>query len=333
MGALNYLTLGTKRPLRVAAYCRISTEEENEEEGSYAAQRLFFQNAISDHPDWENAGVFGDYARTGTTIRGRKDFQRMLKKAEEGKIDYILTKSISRFSRSATDTMLSLRKLTQLGVGVYFLEQGIDTLGGYGELILAALSSIAEMESESISENTKQSLDAMNAKGTPLRKTRCGYRRNGLDWVIDPEEAIRVKLGFLMAANGFTFKQIAGRLNELDGVDEYSRGWDTAKIKNMLMSETYTGDILTNQWTMVSGEDGKRIVRNDGIDDKYMIEYHHDPLVGRELWERINQMVENKELAGQKNFRGIEQVQRLAGRDHLLDPVREYLPMGGTRCQ
>ena len=326
MGALNYLELGTKRPLRVAAYCRISKEEEEAEGGSYANQKQYMLDAINDHPGWELAGIFGDYATTGTKISGRYDFQRMIQKAEAGRIDYIITKSISRFSRSATHTLAVLRKLTALGVGVYFLEQDLDSLNVYGELIIAALSSIAEMESESISQNVTTVFNAMNQKGTPLRRTSYGFKRDGLNWVVVPKEAIRVKLAFLMAANGFSFAEIAKRLNQLEAIDQSGREWNGKMVKRTLMSETYIGDILTNKNCMIQGEDGRKQVRNTGIDDQYYIKNHHNPIVGKPLYKRIREMAENEKLAGQRYYNGMGNVGNVAKCDHLLDGVKKYMP-------
>ena len=323
MGTLNYLELGTKRPLRVAAYCRISKEEA--ETGSYANQRQYMLDAINDHSGWELAGIFGDYAVTGTKISGRYDFQKMILKAEAGQIDYIITKSISRFSRSATHTLSVLRKLTALGTGVYFLEQELDSLNGYHELILAALSSIAEMESESISQNVTTVFNAMNQKGTPLRKTSYGFRRDGVNWVVVPKEAIRVKLAFLMAANGFSFAEIAKRLNQLEKADQSGREWNGKTVKRVLTSETYIGDILTNKFCTIQDEDGRKEVRNTGIDDQYYIKHHHEAIVGKALYNKIREMAENGKLAGQRHFEGMGNAGNVAQNDHLLDSVRKYM--------
>jgi len=324
MGALNHLELGERRPLRVAAYCRISKEEEGE--GSYENQRQFFLNAINDHPGWKLAGVFGDYAVSGTGVRGRTSFMRLMRKAEAGQVDYIITKSISRFSRSAADSLHYLRRLARLGVGVYFMTEGIDSRTDYGEMVLSALSSIAEMESESISENVSSVFKHMNAQGTPLRKARYGFVRSGRNWVIEPKQALRIKLAFLMAANGFNFTEIATRLNQFEYIDRSGREWNGKMVKAALVSETYIGDILTNVWRMTEDEDGRKEVKNDGVDDQYYIENHHDPIVGKTLFREIREMALNGELAGQENFKSVEEVSKVAARDRTLDEVRKYLP-------
>lgn len=324
MGTLDYLTLGNKIPLRVAAYCRISFDEA--QNGSFDTQRNFFKNAINEHPGWQSSGVFSDFARTGTQIRGRTDFQRMIRHAEEGYIDYIITKSISRFSRSASDTLKTLQKLDQLNVGVYFMEQGLDTASKMGVLVLSALSSIAEMESASISDNVLMTFNSMNEKGTPLRRCSYGYRREGTEWVIEPCKAIRIKLAYLMAANGFTFTEIANRLNDFEQIDRSGRKWTVNTVKYALLSETYKGDILTNKHTNIRVKDGRKEVKNNRIVDQFYIDQHHDAIVGKPLWTAVTDMLKAKELAGQAHFHGTDHARVLARRDHLLDDVRKYMP-------
>ena len=250
-----------------------------------------------------------------------------MQRAEDGCIDYILAKSISRFSRSTADTLYCLRKLTSLGVGVYFMEQGFDTMGGYGELIVTLLATIAEMESNSIVDNMKATFKGMNERGTPLRSARYGYSRKGKEWVVNPAQAIRVKLAFLMAANGYSFSEIADRLNQFERVNKTNKVWNYQSVKSLLLSEVYIGDILTNKTTTIHVEGvGRKQVLNNNLEDQYYIDNHHDPLVGRALWKKIGQMIRDQQLAGQKYFDGIEGVQKLALKDSMLDEVRIYLP-------
>lgn len=326
MGILKSLNLGNKPRLRVAAYCRISFDEE-QEDGSYENQVEFFTREIREHDNWVVAGIYGDYARTGRQIKGRSGFKKLMKRAEDGYVDYILAKSISRFSRSATDTLDALRKLSRMGVGVYFLEQGLDTLSGYGDIILAALATIAEMESTSISDNVKTVFNGMNEKGTPIQRAAYGYRRQDKEWVIMEKEAFRVKLAYLMVASGYCFAEIARRLNQFEMVDGSGRTWDSHMVKRTILSEAYIGDVLTNK-TAVRHEEGvgRKQVPNVMMEDQYYIDNHHDALVSRQLWEKITRMSNNKELAGQESFDGVDEVLVLAKKDHLLDDVRKYVP-------
>ena len=329
MISLSALQLGTKRPLRIAAYVRVSTTLEIQE-GSYESQMDFFEREIKNHSDWESAGIYGDRL-TGTDTHRRTGFRKMMDAAKNGKIDYIITKSISRLSRNVHDTMEAIHELNTMNIGVYFLEEGLDTLGSDNELILTALATVADMESESISENIRMSNAALNARGTPSRKSSYGYHREGRNWEIDIRQSIRVKLGFLMAANGYGFNEIAARLDQLEEEDQSGRKWRSSTVKYMLKSEAYIGDVLTNKTRMVKDETGKHQAVNDGQDKQYYIESHHEPMVGRALWEKINEMMDKQELGGQKYFHGVDEIGALAEADPLLDGVREYLPRGKSR--
>ena len=337
MAGLKGLKLGTKTPLRIAAYCRVSTEMSSQEE-SFEAQRNFFLNEVTKNRDWILAGIYADNARTATMIRGRTDFQRMMRHAEAHQFDYIITKSISRFSRNTSDTMRSISRLNALGIGVYFMEQGFDTMKNESGMVLSVLASIAEMESKSISQNVKITLDRKNSQGTPTRKCCYGYEKSGAEWAVNRKQAIRVKLGYLMAAHGYCFTEIAERLNRFEAIDKTGRNWDCTTVREMLKNEAYAGDILTNKTTVRHDDEGKRQVANDAIVDQYYIDCHHDPIVGRPIWQQVSGMAKAKELAGQANFRKtygterwkcmekIEELKLEARRDRLLSDVKKYLP-------
>ena len=332
MISLQTLSLGTKRPLHVAAYCRVSTSGIQDE--SFESQRDYFLREITAHDGWELAGIFGDYSRTGSSIRGRADFQRMMRCAENHQIDYILTKSISRFSRNARDVLKTIQTLKSLNVGIYFLEESLDTTVANGEILTATLAAIAEMESDGISENVKLVQEAYNLRGTPIRRCSYGYFKQGLTWIIEPAKALRVKLGYLMAANGYSFTEILQRLNQFEEIDKSGRVWRGHMVKYMLRSETYIGDILTNKKTTIRDENGKRQVHNKGIADQHYIDEHHEAMIGRELWNQIQRLLDSEELAGQKNFKGAESIasaRMCAQADPHLDSVRKYLPLSPGR--
>ncbi len=330
MGVLSTLTLGTRKPLRVAAYCRVSTEEEMQNE-SYESQRAFFTKEIREHPDWVLTSIYGDRAKSGTSVERRLGFKRMLKHAESGSVDYIITKSITRFSRSTTDIILTLRKLRSLGVGVYFMEQAIDTLSDVGQIVIDTMATISEMESVSISQNIKQIMDDMNEKGSPVRRSPYGYKKEGLDWVIIPKDALRIKLAFLMAAEGYSFAEIAARLNQFENRDRTGREWDGSMVRYALTNEAYVGDVLTNKTVKIWDGADKKSVVNNGLADQFYIKNHHEPIVGRQLYDRMQELVEAGSLAGQRNFQGgftkeLQELKILAKRDHFLDSVRRYPP-------
>lgn len=328
MGTLSALELGTKRPLRVAAYCRVSTAEEIQQ-NSYENQREFFLKEIHEHPDWILVSIYGDNACSGTSVERRTGFQRMISHAEKGTIDYIITKSMSRFSRSTTDTIRTLQKLTALGVGVYFLEESIDSLSDTGHIIIDTIATVAEMESVRISENVKVSLDSSNQQGRPLRKAAYGYKKNGREWEVNEPESIRVKLAFLMVSEGYTLTETAKWLNQFEEKDSTGKIWDYKMIRNLLKNEAYIGDVLTNKTLVVWDGKQKKIVKNDGLADQYYVKNHHDPVVSLAVFEKVNELVDGKELAGQRNFKGFRSLQELsmlAKKDKNFNGVRKYLP-------
>ena len=325
--SLHFLQLGNKTPLRVAAYTRISTEEERKDRGSFQTQKIFFENLIQSRPGWELAGIYGDYAKTGTQISGRHAFQQMLQDAAQRKMDYIITKSVSRFARNTADCLDSIRKLSACGIGVYFMEQGFDTGHAYGELILTVLASIAEMESESIRTNLLQTHRSMNARGTPVLPARYGYRREGLAWRIVPGEATRIRLAFLLAANSYGLTAIAGRLNELEQEEKTDKHWSATSVRTLLSNEIYAGDILTNKHCKVWNDKGKKTVRNTGFTDQFYIYDHHPAIITREMFQLISSLLKEKMLFGQRNYNAeeIRKVKRKAAGDLLLAEAHHLL--------
>ena len=289
--AFHFIYLNAKQPVRVAAYIRISSEEELKETGSFRTQQQFFKNSIKARKDWQLAGIYGDYAKSGTQIYGRQSFQQMLQDAALGKLDYILTKSVSRFARNTADCLESIRRLSALGVGIYFLEQGFDTSNSYGELILTVLASIAEMEAESNRENQLLIHRTMNAKGTPVIAARYGYRRNKLQWFIQPQEAERVKLAFAAAAKSETITTIVQQLNCIEKKEETGKHWSSASVKRMLTNEIYVGDLLTNKYCTLHTAERKKTVRNKGLADQFYIHDHHEPIVNRKLFETVGRLL------------------------------------------
>ena len=182
---------GTTRKKRVAAYARVSTEQD-EQQSSYETQVNFYTNYIQSNPDWEFAGIYSDEGISGTNIKHRDGFNRMIKDALSGKIDLILTKSISRFARNTVDSLVTIRKLKEKGIEVYFEKENIYTLDSKGELMLTIMSSIAQEESRSISENVTWGKRKSMADGKVYvaRKGFLGYKldENG-NTVIDEAEA------------------------------------------------------------------------------------------------------------------------------------------------
>mgnify|MGYP003301397358 CR=1 FL=1 len=177
-----------KRKLQVAAYCRVSTEEE-EQQSSYEAQCSYYTDKIMTNPEWTMAGIFADEGITGTSTKKRDDFNRMIRKCKKGKINLILTKSISRFARNTVTLLETVRELKNMGVDVFFEEQNIHSLSADGELMLTILASYAQEESLSASENQKWRIRRNFENGMPWNGTMLGYRYEDGTLVVEPTEA------------------------------------------------------------------------------------------------------------------------------------------------
>ena len=186
---------------RVCAYCRVSTDS-REQQNSFIAQTAYYEELISKRSDWQYVGVYADEARSGTKLQKRDDFLRMIKDCEAGKIDMIITKSVTRFARNTVDSIKAIRKLKLLGIAVYFEKENINTLFESSEMLLTILSSLAQGEAESISTNNKWAAikrfqDGSFKIGTPT----LGYIKDGGGLVIDEQEAETVAI-FKQYLNG-----------------------------------------------------------------------------------------------------------------------------------
>ena len=233
--------------IRVAAYCRVSTGDESQQT-SYTTQKAFYTNLITNKPGWRFAGIYADEAKSGTSREHREDFNRMMADALDGKLDYIVTKSISRFARNTVDTLNCVRQLRQQNppVGVYFEKENIDTLDATGELILTILSALAQDESRSISDNIRWSIQKNFQAGKPKidLNRMLGYDKgeNG-EWVINPEQAKTVRYIFERYVCGQTANRIAKELNELGRKTVNKKNWSASSVLTVLRNEKYVGDI------------------------------------------------------------------------------------------
>ena len=227
--------------IRVAAYCRVSTGDESQQT-SYTTQKAFYTNLITNKPGWRFAGIYADEAKSGTSREHREDFNRMMADALDGKLDYIVTKSISRFARNTVDTLNCVRQLRQQNppVGVYFEKENIDTLDATGELILTILSALAQDESRSISDNIRWSIQKNFQAGKPKidLNRMLGYDKgeNG-EWVINPEQAKTVRYIFERYVCGQTANRIAKELNELGRKTVNKKNWSASSVLTVLRNE------------------------------------------------------------------------------------------------
>ena len=235
------------RKLRVAAYARVSSNSEDQAH-SFAAQNAYFSKLIAGNPNWELADIYADKGVTGTSIDKREDFLRMMEDCRKGRVDRILVKSISRFGRNTKESLEAVRELAGLGVSVLFEEQKIDTAESTGEMLTAIFATLAQKESESISEKMRWSYRMRMRSGTFLPSSMpYGYNIKDKQIRICPEEAETIKGIFSSYLAGQSMQAIANRLN-LESiprrVSSKTQCWRISTIEYILSNERYVGDSL-----------------------------------------------------------------------------------------
>lgn len=227
--------------LRIAAYCRVSTDSDDQR-NSFAAQNTHYSEMILSHDRWELVDIYADEGITGTSARKRPDFQRMLTDCRRGKIDKILVKSISRFARNTTDCLETIRELKALGISIYFEEHNIDTKNIASEMLTAVLASCAQAESESISQNMRWSVQKRMEKGTfNTCRAATGFRLSENGLIIHPQEAGVIRRIFSEYLSGSNSREIAARLAEENAL---GRDWNRKLVDYILTNERYAGNAL-----------------------------------------------------------------------------------------
>lgn len=227
---------------RVAAYARVSSGKDAMLQ-SLSAQISFYSDLIQNHDDWLYVGVYADEAKTGTK-ESRADFQRLIADCRAGKIDMVITKSISRFARNTVTLLQTVRDFKAWGVDIYFEEQNIRTLSGDGELMMTILASYAQEESRSASENQKWRIKRNFEEGVPWNGTMLGYRLKNGRYEMVPEEAELVCRIYNEYLSGDGYLTIAKRLNE-DGIpSRFGKQWGQSAISKILSNYTYTGNLI-----------------------------------------------------------------------------------------
>lgn len=291
------------RPKRVAAYCRVSTDRE-EQEHSFETQKAMYTEMIMMKPTWQMAGIYADEGITGTVAKKRPGFMKMIEDCRKGKIDMIVTKSVSRFSRNNLDCLMYVRELKQLGIPIIFEKEGINTIQVSSELLLTLFGALSQAESESISMNVKlgirQSLKNGNVRFS--YKTFLGYRK-GADGQpeIVPEQADIVRRIYNDFLAGATYLEIAKRLTE-ENVPTMGGGnrWFSERIKSILKNEKYKGDALL-QKTYITDPISKRVKKNNGELPMYYVENSHPAIVERRIFDRVQEEIARR--AGKKKVK------------------------------
>ena len=275
---------------KVAAYARVSCGKD-EMIHSLSAQVSYYSQMIQNHPGWEYIGVYSDKAYTGTKS-ARPDFERLIKDCKLGKIDMVITKSISRFARNTLDTLTITRELKNLGVDVYFERERIHSISPDGELMLTILASFAQEESLSVSENCKWQI-RNKFKNGELANLRFlfGYKISKGEIKIDEENAAIVKWIFDQYTSGTGYTKIAEMLREF-GVPTIRGGkWTADRVRNIILNEKYKGDALL-QKKFVSDHLTKALKKNKGELPMYYAEGTHEPIVEKDAFDKATEILE-----------------------------------------
>lgn len=300
--------------LRVAAYCRVSTDSEDQLE-SYKAQVSHYTDKISKNPQWRFVEIYADEGITGTLAKKRPNFMRMIRDCKKGKIDLILTKSVARFARNTVDSLNYVRQLKTIGVGVFFEEQNLDSLKTDSEMFIGLHSVLAQAESENISANVRWGIQQRMKSGTfAFRYNILGYKKgeDGNPEIV-PEEAEHIRTIYTMYLNGNSFDQIKNYL-ETNGVKtkQGKAVWSKTQIKNMLTNERYSGDMLL-QKTYTENCITKKVKKNRGEMTKYLITDNHPAIIDRQTFKAVQvemakrcsrQRLSDKSITEQSKYSG-----------------------------
>lgn len=275
--------------IRVAAYCRVSTDSE-EQETSYEAQVSHYTEYIKSKPEWQMVEVYADDGISGTNTAKRDEFNSMIADCEAGKIDLILTKSISRFSRNTLDCLKYTRKLKALNIAVFFEKENINTMDSKDEVLLTIMASLAQQESESLSANVRMGIQYRNQQGKVQINHNwfLGYTKDTEgNLVIDQEQAEIVRRIYREYLEGASFLQIKRNL-EADGIPNGAGHlkWHESNIHKILTNEKYIGDALLQKTYTVSILDKKRAA-NNGEMPKYYVEGSHEAIIDRDVFMKV----------------------------------------------
>ena len=277
----------SKRQLRVAAYCRVSTDDE-EQLTSYEAQKNYYTDKIMTNKEWTMAGIYADEGITGTSARKRPEFLRMIRQCKQGKIDIVLTKSISRFARNTVDCLNYVRALKELGIAVIFEKENMNTLEIDSEILITMLGAFAQSESESISANVRWGKRQAMKEGKAIinYKHLYGYRKgaDGRPEII-PEQAGVVRKIYDLFLSGTPIRGILEYLNA-NSIPNISGELQWAKnaVNSILTNEKYCGDVLL-QKTYIDDCINKKVKKNTGQLPMYLVQNHHEGIISRETFD------------------------------------------------
>lgn len=299
-----YQDLAIRPKKRVGAYARVSTKEE-EQQNSYEAQVKHYTEFIKEHSDWDFVEVYADEGKTGTSTKSRKHFMRMVDDAMAGKLDLILTKSVSRFARNTVDSLITIRALKEKGVEIYFEKENIYTMDAKGELLITLMSSLAQEESRSISENVTWGIRKRFADGkvTIAYKHFLGYQKgaDGKPEIVETEAEI-VRNIFRWFSQGMSPSAIAKRLTSLDIPSPGGKPiWRATTARSILTNEKYKGDALL-QKTYIVDFLTKKAKINEGEISRYYVENSHPAIIEPDEFDEVQVELAQRESKGERTF-------------------------------
>lgn len=281
---------------KVAAYARVSRESERLEH-SLSAQISFYSELIQKNPEWEFAGVYADRFITGTSTQKREELQRLISDCEQGRIDIVLTKSISRFARNTVDLLNIVRHLKAIGVSVRFEKENIDSMTGDGELMLSILAGFAEEESLSISSNIKWAIQKKFEKGETWHVPAFGYRWDGKTFIVQEDEAEVVRRVYTDFLDDVPLRHIAKWMKE--------EGWPSCNVnsvKYILQNETYTGTVISQRY-FTHDPLTHSLKRNEGEMPMYRIENNHEAIIPEETFHAVQEKIKKNKGSNKEAHR------------------------------
>ena len=288
---------------KVAAYARVSTYND-EQLNSLEAQKDYYEKKIRENPSWMFAGIYVDEGITGTSYAHRAEFLRMIEDCKNGKIDMVLTKSVSRFARNTVDALNVIRELKEIGVGVYFERENVWTLDSKGEFLITLLTSLAQEEARSISENTawgirKRFADGQYAVGY---KHFLGYNAG---FEVNKEQAVFVRLIFRMYIQGYSTCRIAKILQEWE-IKSPANGdrWHPSSVISILKNEKYKGDALLQKSFTVDFLT-KKAKKNEGELQQYYVHEGHEAIIDAMAFDYTQTLITTRYLSGREKYSGI----------------------------
>ena len=308
------------RRLRVAAYCRVSTDEEDQL-NSLETQMQYYTSKIAENPNWTMVGIYADEGITGTRADKRDKFMKLMRDCQKGKVDYILTKSTSRFARNTVDSLTWIRKLRAIGIGVYFEEQNLDSSKVENETLIGFFSVMAQSESESISGNVKWGIHKRMRNGTyAVQFNMLGYKRgdDGDPYII-PEEADVVREMFNRFLDGASLGQLKDFLESKKVLTRRGKSeWSISVIRGMLSNEKYVGDILY-QKTYRTDCISKKVKVNRGEMTRYLVSNNHAPIIDRDTFNLVQAELSRRTSKSKKMDSAITEQGKYSGKFALSE--------------